>query len=785
MRASSTMSQLDIRPGGSAELPIDVVNTGTVIDGITARVVGLPSNHVTTRPGVLPLFPDAQGRLTVTIGLPPSFPAGTHPMTVELLSRQADTDPAYVNIDVAVPQQPRLGVQVRPEVVRARRTSRFIVAVTNRGNVALDVDLAVADPAQRCSVQVQPAAVTLGPGASTEAVVTVRSRYMWMGSDADRSLAVVGTARPAGEAPPAEPDEDGAAPAGRLTERVPFTFRQRPILTRGVLTAIILVAIIALWAAVFLFGLAKVFASDPLTKSAPASFFAATVDEDAAAADGTGADGAGTDGAGAAADGTDPAAAPAGALPKSGALPPGVGGTIAGAVSAASSGEPVSRIMVEALRIRADGHAETVASAATQADGDYEISGLFPGDYLLRLSAPGFVTSYYPAAADEASAEEVTAAAAATTSGTDAVVTGLPASITGTVDPGEVAGEVTTVVSARLLQRGEVEPVLVPDVTATEVDGRYTYTLPGLAAPGTYELTFTTDGYTTSTTRSFVTGGADRFEPTVVLSAGLGQITGMVTDGSGPLGGVTVTTSIDGDEIATATPTTGEVGRFVLGNLPTPATYVITAAKDGHGQQSQVIDLRPGEPADDLEFVLRPGTGVVVGTATTADGTGLGGVTVTVGGLANAPATITVTEGAVGSFRLAGLPAPGSYTLTFTADGYADQTVPVTLTADEAPPPVTAVLSAAAGSITGTVTGPGVTGLPDATVTATDGVKTWPVTTTSAAGSTGAGRYTIADLPPGVYTVTAARADGFTRTSRVTVTAETPVRLNFALTGER
>lgn len=799
MRASSPVTRLDIRPGGSGEIPIDVVNTGSVIDGVTARVVGLPASQVTTRPGVLPLFPDAAGQLTVTIELPTSFPAGTHAMTVELLSRQADTEPAYVNVDVVVPQQPKFGLQARPEVVRARRTGRFIAAVTNRGNVPLDIELEVIDPAKRCSVQIEPSSMTLLPGSATEAVATVKAGYLFLGNDTDRRLTLNGAGRAAGAEPAVAPDD--AAPEGtdanRLHERVPVTFRQRPLLTRGMLTAIILVAIVALWAAVFLFGLSKVFASDPLTKSAPASFFAATEEDDgtavadggAAAADGGAGDGTtdgasgapGSPGAPGSSDAPDAAAPPAGALPKSGALPAGVGGTIAGTATAASSGDPVGRIMVEALRVRADGSTEAVASAATQADGGYQVAGLFPGEYLLRLSAPGFVTSYYPAAADESGAEKVKVGADAVTSDTNAVVTGLPASITGTVDPGDTTSPVETVVSARMLQQGDVEPVIVPDATAVLEGDSYTFTLANLPAPGTYELTFTTEGYTTTSVRSFVTGGADRFEPTVVLSSGEAQIRGVVTDGSQPLGGVTVTTSVDGEEVATATPTTGEVGRFVIGRLPTPATYVVTVAKEGYGTFSQVVDLVPGQPLPDLEFVLRPGTGVVTGLVTNTAGAGLGGVEVTVGGMTAPPSTITVTDGVIGSFRLAGLPAPGTYTLTLTRDGYAPQTVPVTLDGIEAPPPIAAVMVPAAGTITGTVTGPGGTGLADAAVAATDGLQVWPVSTTSASGQSAAGRYTIADLPPGIYTVTATRADGFALTSRVRVSAGGSVRLNFPL----
>lgn len=774
MRATSLTSRLNVRPGSSAELLLDVVNTGTVIDGVTARVIGIPDGYASAKPNVLPLFPDAAGQIRMQIGLPPSFPAGTHPMTVELLSRQPDTPPEYVNVDIDVPQSPKFGVQARPEVVRARRTVRFIIEVTNRGNVPLDLDLEIADPARRCAVTVLPAAMTLSPGASAQAVATVRSRYVFLGTDSDRSLAVIVTARPSGADLARDDDDDDSGDEKVLTDRAPITFRQRPLFTRGLLTAVILLAIIAAWAAVFLFGIAKVFESDPYTKAAPASFFAATPEKSATPGHDAAAD---PDGQKTPAAAPDRAAAPAGALPKAGVLPAGVGGNVSGIVTAASSGEPVGRIQVDALRIRQDGSTVLASSAASQADGTYQLAGLFPGKYLLRLSAPGFATAYYPAAAGEAEAQQIAVTSDSTVGNIDAIVTGQPASITGTVDSGDTAGEVSTTVSARLLQQGDVDPVTIADVNADPGDG--SFALGNLPAPGTYELTFRTPGYTTTTVRSFVTGGAERFVPTVILSAGATQLTGTVTDGTEPLGGVTVTTSIDGEEVSTATPTAGRVGEFVFTDLPTPATYVITAAKEGYGQQSQVIDLKPGQPHPELTLVLQPGTGTVVGTVSNTSGTGVGGVTVTVGGMASPPSTTTLTDGSVGTFQLAGVPSPGTYTLVFSMDGYAEQTVPIRLVADETPKPVNVVLAAATGVIRGSVVDGNKAGMSGVTVTATDGQQTWPVATTSATRGSPAGSYLLTDLPPGVYSVTAEYSATETRTARVTVVAGVSVERNF------
>src|SRR6478736_5212276 len=145
MRVSSDTAVLDVRPGDSADIGVDVVNTGAVIDGVTARVVGLPDHHVTSRPAVLPLFPDSAGRLTLTLDLPAGFPAGRHPVTVEVRSRQAETTPGYLDLDLVVPSVAGLGLSSRPQVIRAHRTAEYVLTVVNRGNTTLDVVLSATD----------------------------------------------------------------------------------------------------------------------------------------------------------------------------------------------------------------------------------------------------------------------------------------------------------------------------------------------------------------------------------------------------------------------------------------------------------------------------------------------------------------------------------------------------------------------------------------------------------------------------------------------------------------
>lgn len=810
MRVRTDTDLLDIAPGDRADVVVDVINTGDVIDGVTARILGFPEEHVHSQPAMLPLFPESAGQLTLTLGLPQSFPAGRHPMTVEVNSRQQDVPPQYLDLDLVVPPVPGLTLTARPQVVRAVRSGRFVVTATNRGNTDLELVLTASDAERTVSVVLQPDRLRLPTGTAADVVVTLRGPRMILGTELDRPVTVTASVNaPAGPgtiprpAPPPgspiapvpptadDPESDGG-PVPTLQEHVPLTLRQRPWFTRGTLTALILLAIIALWAAAFLFGIGQVFAGDPLTKQAPASFFAGPVASAAgnagtanpasgaasggtgtgpasgAAGQGAGQGAAGTGAAGTGAAGALAAPAPAGALAKSGVLPAGLGGTLSGTVVAASDGEPVGRILVEALRTDAKGQLISVASAASQADGSFQVAGLFPGTYRLRLSATGFKT--ITVLADPVTSGAVTSVAST-------VVTGDPATISGSVDPGDILKPVVSTVTVRPLA-GPKQGTVVATAKTTATGS---YKIAGLAAPGNYQLTFTTAGYLPSTVSTAVTGGAARIVPTVLLSAGAGTISGIVTDGTDPIGQVTVSTTVAGQAISTGTPTSGAVGTFTLDKLPTPATYVLTFSAAGFGQNTVVVDLGPGQSVPALKVTLAKGTTSVSGRLVDSTGAGIGGATVTVGGTADPPTTTTLTAGTVGAFSLDGLPSPGTYTLTFTRDGYATTTVPVELTGTGAAAPLTVTMPGALGRVSGRVLDSAGVPIIGASVVATDGRKSWPVMSTVASGSVPAGGYVIDKLPPGVYSVTATAANGVSRTAVLTVTAGATATVDFPI----
>lgn len=788
MRAELAPQRLAVEPGATADVVVDVVNTGDVIDGISAHVIGLADEFVRTSPELLPLFPTTAGQLTVSLAIPPAHPAGRHQLTVEVFSHGAHLPPQYLDVDIDVAPHPSLQLLAKPRLVQTRRNGRFVLEISNDGNVPLNVKLEAADTDRSMTARFTPATARVEPGAVLPVLLQVRGPRMITGAPTERPLKVVATAERADLTAEAEP---GTAELGE-PRTTTVRLKQRPLVSRGLMTALILLTIVGLWASVFLLGLTKVFSDDPMTKAAPASFFTSVKSGAQRAAGGQ-------------------VAAPAGALPKSGQVQPGIGGEISGTVTAASDRSTVGRVLVQAYRRGRNG-LTAVSSAATQTDGTYTLAGLFPTDYLLKFSgtnAPGtkFRTLWWPAAPSPHQAKTVPVSAEGSTTGINVTMKGAPATITGTVDPGNAITPVKTVVKVYSLSSTGTTSQLAKAVTS---GSKNSYTLKGLPAPNQYELTFTTKGYQSSSIVDTVQAGDQRIEPAVDLDAATGTITGVVKAGATPVGGATVTTTVNGQTVSAITPTTGSVGQFRLTNLPTPATYVLTITDPTHGSTTDIINLSAGQISRTVTEDLSGGGGGITGKVygVGPDKNGLGGATVTVGGaLAGTPgssgttgaggatgtdpgepSTTTITaKGAEGDFAINDLP-DGQYTLTVSADGYQSTSVLVKVSANALPKPYPIHLVKVDGVITGIVTrvdaaGHSLGAAIGATVTATNGQQTYSALSTSGATAANDGEYRIAGLPPGTYTVTATLSDYLQQTRLVVVQAnQTTHHQNLSLT---
>ncbi len=749
MRATLSSTRVELIPDQPVSVGVEVTNTSQVIDGVIASLDLGDGLSVVSEPAFLPLFPDGTGTITLSLTASPTFAARTYQATVELRSAVQPEDVVSLPIEVEVPPHPAASLAVGPPVRRGRSRQSFAVVCDNSGNTPVELSFAASDPTRAVLTEFAPPSLTVQPDTSATTELAVLTKRQWFGSDVRRPVSIVGTSR-----------------VQDLEVTTTATFLQQPVVPRGVRTALVLAMIVALWAVVFIYALDRAFAKDALTKQAPATFYVSTAhSSNAHPSSAAAATVAAVCSPGATAN------TPPGVTPKTG-VAIGVGGTVTGTVTTLNTGAGVGRITVQAWGNGPCG-SEVVSSAATGSDGSYSLAGLLPGAYQLLFTANGYRNVWYGGATTKAAATPVTVDAQKVSAGKDVVIDGRPGSITGTVLTGQTPPATVTVTV-------QAEQGSVRDLGTVRTGSNGTYSIPALPTPGTYDLSFTAPGYAVASDVEELGGGEARLANTVTMTATSGIISGSVTSNSHvALGGVSITAAANGKTFTSATPTTGAVGQFTIGNLPTPATYLLTFTLSGYGTQTQAVSLGPGQVITNLPIVLSGGAGSVSGTVTSPSGAPHGGVTVTVNGGSQPVSTQTLTAGQVGAYQISGLPTPGDYTLSFSLSGFASETVAVPLVSNGSATGVNVTLPALSGGISGTVSGPGGPSAPlvGVQVSVSDGTTTRTTVTSSSP----PGGFSFTGLPPGSYTVTFSFTGYQTQTTLVQLQAGASLNLPITL----
>ncbi|QIK83055.1 carboxypeptidase regulatory-like domain-containing protein [Sanguibacter sp. HDW7] len=292
-------------------------------------------------------------------------------------------------------------------------------------------------------------------------------------------------------------------------------------------------------------------------------------------------------------------------------------------------------------------------STRTLDDGTWAVAGLVPtATYLVEMSKPGYQTVRRVVTGVEAAA------------GLDAELHAGAGRLSGTVrGPGGAVGgatvtitDGTSTVTTSTRTRG--------DVGAWEVDG--------LSTPSTFLVTVTADGLGTAS-RLVTLGASGAATASMSLVHGEGSLAGSVTgpDGLGalgPVGGATVVVRGEGVERTVTTATAGRPGTYVVDGLPVPGEYTLEVSAPGHTSVTLRAKLRTGRAT--TRDVRLPASGAAVqGTVVAPDGSGLGGVGLTLTGSENTYRTMSSTEG-TGAFRVGGM-EPGTYVVTAESFGRA------------------------------------------------------------------------------------------------------------------
>jgi hypothetical protein len=631
MRVEVEPRRATVAPGRPTILTVRVVNTGTVISGHRVRILGVDPKWVHLDLDQLSLFPDAAGVAVLSITLPPGIPAGLRHVGVEVQELTPPGDRQVIEVELTVPAELGLKVELDPASVAGGRGTSVGVLVDNTGNSDVDIDLTGSDEEAQVTFLFKPAMATLAPGERTLATVALRAKRPLFGSPKVRSFKIhVGPAQP---------------PVSAFG-----TWVQKPLLSRGAIALIGLVVAISVFALVLTLSLGKVVGNSNADRDLALQVAQANQ--------------AGSAGGGS--------------------------GSIKGTVTLLTSGMGVSGVTVEIFN--ASNTASPLASTATIATGGYQFQGLGPGTYKIRFSGAGFTQLWYPASltADNAMPIALTAGQPPLT-GIDVRLGGVPASLTGLVvgaDPtgAMVALEVpapsgTTAQVSGSPATGQTQSASATPATVTTqtLDASGAFTLTQIPSPSIYDLVVSKQGFSTVTQEVDLGSGEQRKGLVITLRQGDGSITGQVNTATGPLGGATISASDGHTTASTVSLTQGTVGSFTLTNLPTPDTFTVIVSAPGFATQTVTVTLAAAQQLTGVSVTLATGSGSISGQASLTNGAPADGVNVTVTNGQLSLQTVTLSTGKAGSYQVTGLPVPSTYTVTFARPDLASQTKAVTL----------------------------------------------------------------------------------------------------------
>jgi hypothetical protein len=201
-----------VAAGSVAVLVAEIDNRTPVVDHFHVRVSGLPADWYTVTPPTVYLNPygargehRAEAQLQLHPARSPDAEARAWPFTVDVVSEDRQAQVASATATLVIEPYDDLAAAARPERRAARRRARYEVLVGNRGNAPAEVDLAAADEEEACRTTIEPARVTVPPGAETRSRLTVHApKPIWFGRPVDRRLQVSARTRPGDiELPPA------------------------------------------------------------------------------------------------------------------------------------------------------------------------------------------------------------------------------------------------------------------------------------------------------------------------------------------------------------------------------------------------------------------------------------------------------------------------------------------------------------------------------------------------------------------------------------------------------
>jgi hypothetical protein len=758
VRADVTSGEIRIAPGEGATVEVEVTNVSEVIRAFRVGVLGLDPRWAVAEAVDLELFPGERRATVLSFELPPTFPAGRRRIAIEVTEPDTpDGSVVVVDVDVVVEPRDELSFGVEPSSLTVGPEGTFVMTPVNSGNTTLDLDLVAADPERKVKVTFDPPRPRLLPGERGVVRATARGPRPWFGMPLVRVL-------------------EFRIKGGTAEAFTAAAFIQTPRLSRRAVTLAGLVVVATLFAFVIFLS----FSSVADLSAQQEALLKQSLGEDQ----------------------------PIGVRIEPSSIEGRVVSTTGGGIDGVSVElyTPANPLV-------------PAKSTVTDVQGAYRFGSLVPDTYFVRFQVAGFGETWFRRGVSIQDATAIDLVAGQDLVDVNVALGGQPGSVSGTIVGEDVDGAlVVAQIPGTSFEGSDLAPT-ASRLASVAVDATGTFTLANLPTPAGYEIVVTKAGFAPQVRTIALEPGEDRRDLEILLRRGGGVIAGTVVDLAGSaIPGALVVVSDGQTQVTTRTLSEADaLGVFDIRELPTPGTYSLTVTADGFFTETQTILLGQDQRLLDRRVVLTASAGAVTGRVVSSAGVPLGGIDVTVlgPGLRLTTQTLSVPVGwdpavdgapsrrfdadgvrvidengypvGAGTFRMAGLPLPGAYTVSFSGSGVVTQAVSVELTPGAGALRTLAqtTLDRSTGTIQGRIRSTVADG--DRPLSAQDGVV---VTLRSSALTRTAlptdlptsrrGAFRFDDVPPGAYTLTVTRPGSPNQTILVNTTSRPGFSFDFA-----
>ncbi|MEU1785509.1 hypothetical protein ABZ553_06400 [Streptomyces sparsogenes] len=206
--ASLDESTVTAQPGGEADIALQVINSGDVVEECRFEVVGPCAAWTTVEPESLSLYPGATGTATVTLRPPRTWEIapGDTPLGLRVVPTSGRNQTVALERGVTILPFTEVTSELVPRGSAGIWRGRHKVAIDCRGNTPVTVGLSARGATERARLGFGATELTIPPGQAEFTALKVRpAKRLWRGAPVTHPFQVMVTPRAEEGCDPYEP----------------------------------------------------------------------------------------------------------------------------------------------------------------------------------------------------------------------------------------------------------------------------------------------------------------------------------------------------------------------------------------------------------------------------------------------------------------------------------------------------------------------------------------------------------------------------------------------------